>query len=380
EDALAALAELDGPASAGMRVLIHAAAGRHAEFAAALAALEPDLSLHAELARRLEEAGAGPEAVEVMSTLLSRLEAGEEPAGEVAARLPLPAAVLVRDDLASIQARLGRPADAAATLEPLIGHPEPAVATGARLRAADFLHQAGETERALALLPAGEGGAEADLMTLDALFEEGDEPAATRLLRRLGQSDEPRTVLRAAGVAQSHERHDLALPLLEALAESDPAPDALFQLGAAYERSGRIEEAVGTFRRLLAAEPELDEAANYLGYLWAERGENLDEALELVRRAVAAEPDNAAYLDSLGWVHHRLGEHELALGYLERAANLMPGDPEVLEHLGDVQRAIGDAAAARESYQRAIAAGGGEDVEELRRKVAELARSGAAAE
>lgn len=365
----AAGAEPD-PAVDGLAALIYAAEGRHVEFAAALEELALDLSVHSELARMLEERDAGAQSEEVLSTLLARLEAGEAPVGAAAGRLSVPAAVLVRDELASLQARLGRPAAAAATLAPLADHAEPAVASAARLRRAALLHDAGETDAALALL-AGEEGPEADLIALDVHLARGDERPVTRLLRRLGRSDDLRTVLRAAGVAQDHERYDLALPLLEAAVEREAAPEALFQLGAAYERSGRIADAVNTFRRLLAAHPDFDPALNYLGYLWADRGENLDEALELIRRAVAAEPGNGAYVDSLGWVHHRLGQHELALKYLERAAGLLPDDPEIAEHLGDVLRALGDARRAREQYQRALALAAGDDAE-LRRKVDEL--------
>ncbi|HEX6202421.1 MAG TPA: tetratricopeptide repeat protein [Thermoanaerobaculia bacterium] len=365
----AAGAEPD-PAFDGLAALIYAAQGRHVEFAASLEDLALDLAVHSELARMLEQRGAGVQAEEVLATLLARLEAGEEPEGGAAERLSLPAAVLVRDDLASLQARLDRPAAAAATLEPLVHHAEPAVASGARLRRAAMLHDAGETDAALALL-AGEEGPEADLIALDAHLARGDERPAARLLRRLGRSDDLRTVLSAAGVAQGHQRYDLALPLLEAAVERQAAPEALFQLGAAYERSGRVADAVNAFRRLLAAHPDFDEALNYLGYLWADRGENLDEALELIRRAVAAEPDNGAYVDSLGWVHHRLGQHDLALRYLERAAGLLPDDPEIAEHLGDVHRALGDARRAREQYQRALDLADGDDAE-LLRKVEEL--------
>jgi tetratricopeptide (TPR) repeat protein len=369
---IAGLGAAAGPSVDGLAALVYAAQGRHVEFAAALEGLALDLGVHAELARMLEERGAGPQAEEVLSTLLARLDAGEEPVGAAAGRLALPAAVLVRDDLASLQARLGRPAVAAGTLAPLVDHPEPAVASGARLRSAALLHEGGETAAALALLADGEGGPEADLISLDAHLAAGEERQAARLLRRLGRSEEPRTVLRAAAAAQRHQRFDLALPLVEALVEREAAPQALFQLAALYERSGRIDEAVGTFRRLLAAEPEYDEALNYLGYLWADRGENLDEALEMIRRAVAVEPNNGAYVDSLGWVHHRRGEHELALKYLARAASLLPNDPEVHEHLGDVHRVLGDERRAREHYLRALDLAATENAE-LRRKVDELA-------
>ena len=355
----------------GLQALIYAAQGRHVEFAGVLEGLDLDLGVYTELARMLEERGADAEAEETLRTLLARLDAGEEPVGAAAGRLTLPPAVLVRDELATLQARGDEMAKAAATLEPLLDHPNEAVASGARLRSAAFLHEAGETDAALALL-AGEDGPDADLIALDVHLERGDERPAARLLRRLGRSGDERTVLRAAGVAQGHERWDLALPLLEAQVEREATPQALFQLGAVYERSGRVPEAVNTFRRLLAAHPDHDETLNYLGYLWADRGENLAEALELIRRAVAAEPDNGAYVDSLGWVHFQLGEPELALRYLERAASLLPDDPEVHEHLGDVHQRLGDARRAREHYERALELAEGDDAE-LRRKVDELA-------
>jgi tetratricopeptide (TPR) repeat protein len=366
----------DGPAAEatndGLRALNYAAQGRHVEFAEVLGDLDLDLAVHSELARLLEQRGAVPQAEEVFSTLLARLEAGGEAVGFAAERLTVPATVVVRDELASLQARAGRPAAAAATLEPLLEGGESEVRSAARLRSAALLHQAGETEGALALLAGAENSLEADLVRLDVLFSEGEERAAARLLRRLGRSEEAQTVLRAAAVAQGHERYDLALPLLEELVEREPLPRALFQLGAAYERSGEVDQAVGTFRRLLAAHPDFDEASNYLGYLWADRGENLEEALGLIRRAVAAEPDNAAYVDSLGWVHYRLGDYQVAVRYLERAARLLPDDPEILEHLGDVYRDLGDERRARELYLRALDVVEDDGVE-LRRKVDELA-------
>jgi tetratricopeptide (TPR) repeat protein len=187
----------------------------------------------------------------------------------------------------------------------------------------------------------------------------------------MGGSGDEETVLAAARVAQGNQRFELSIPLLEGLVADGGSPEALFSLGASYERTGRLEESVATFRRLLADRPDDDRALNYLGYLWVDRGENLDEALDLIRRAVAASPDDGAYVDSLGWAHYQLGDYDLALKYLQRAAHLVPDDPEVFEHLGDVHRRLGDERRAREFYLRAMAlAEGGDDG--LRRKLDEL--------
>ena len=67
----------------------------------------------------------------------------------------------------------------------------------------------------------------------------------------------------------------------------------------------------------------------------------LEEALELVNRAVE-DPENPAYLDSLGWVHYRLGAMDQAEYWLRRANELSDEDGTLLAHLGEVLVAAGD--------------------------------------
>jgi len=52
-------------------------------------------------------------------------------------------------------------------------------------------------------------------------------------------------------------------------------------------------------------------------------------------RAYELEPENPAIIDSLGWVHYRLGNLAKAIDYLRQAYEAFP-DPEVAAHLGEV--------------------------------------------
>ena len=71
-------------------------------------------------------------------------------------------------------------------------------------------------------------------------------------------------------------------------------------------------------------------------------------------------------VDSLGWAHYRLGEHEKALGYLEHASRLEPTDPVITEHLGDVLWRLGREVEARYQWRKALAF---DPVEEDREKI-----------
>lgn len=191
------------------------------------------------------------------------------------------------------------------------------------------------------------------------LLTEGREADAEAQLADLAR--QPGGELRVAEVHQRRGDYARSIPLLESLDRRDGESLELhFRLASAYERTGRIEEAVALFRSLLARAPGFAPAMNYLGYLWIDRSENLDEALALVREAVRIDPDNGAYVDSLGWGYFKSGRTAEAVAYLERAARLLPEDATVLEHLGDALVAAGEVERAREVYRRALATGDAE--------------------
>ena len=151
-------------------------------------------------------------------------------------------------------------------------------------------------------------------------------------------------------------RHLIAAEVIAAATASNRLNHTFyFQLGSAYERNGQREEAVRYFRKSLELHPDFSEALNYLGYMWAERGENLDEAKEFIEKAVKLEPKNAAYLDSLGWVFFKMNKPREALTWLLKAVeNLEEPDPTIYDHLGDVYIALNQNDKARDAWQKAL--------------------------
>ena len=63
---------------------------------------------------------------------------------------------------------------------------------------------------------------------------------------------------------------------------------------------------------------------------------------------------NPAYLDTLGWAYYRLGEHEQAIFFLERAASSARRVPVLRYHLGMAYFAANNRYAARRELHEAI--------------------------
>jgi tetratricopeptide (TPR) repeat protein len=150
-------------------------------------------------------------------------------------------------------------------------------------------------------------------------------------------------------------RPEEALSTLRGAAASRPTDETLlYAVASAYERAGQPEAAVAQMRALIALNPDHAEALNFVGYSLAEQGVRLDEAEKLVRRALELKPRSGHVLDSLGWVLFRRGELRRAVEVLEQADRRAGPDATILEHLGDVYRALGQLPDAARAYRRAL--------------------------
>lgn len=113
---------------------------------------------------------------------------------------------------------------------------------------------------------------------------------------------------------------------------------------------GNFAAAERDLRHVVELKPDDAEAMNALGYTLADgsrRGDpKLDEARDLIRRAIELKPNEPAIIDSLGWLHYRMGNLDASLTQLRRAYDKQP-DADIAAHLGEVLWVKGDHDEAR---------------------------------
>jgi len=131
-----------------------------------------------------------------------------------------------------------------------------------------------------------------------------------------------------------------------------------FEFGSALEQAGQPLRSEAALRRAIALNPDHHQALNYLGYMWAERGQNLSKAKSLIGRALELNPDNPAYLDSLAWAIFKMGDPRGAEPLMVKALQQVPDDPILLEHFADILAALGRRPEAIENYRKAMLVGG----------------------
>ncbi len=203
---------------------------------------------------------------------------------------------------------------------------------------------------------------------------------AVDIMKRAQQKfpDVPQVAVLLAKSLSAAKQHTAAMTTFaQAQAQAENSHEELLnaafylEYGAAAEQAGLTEKAAELLKQSIALDPNSSaQACNYLGYMWADRGENLDEAGDMIRKALEMEPDNASYLDSMGWFHFKKGEYDKALLLLLRAAEgIKQEDVVVFDHVADTYHAMGKTAEAMQYWQKALALA--TDDKEMAGKIAE---------
>lgn len=113
-----------------------------------------------------------------------------------------------------------------------------------------------------------------------------------------------------------------------------------FERGSALERLGDWNAAKRDLQLAIQENPDDLNAANYLGYMLADRNESLASADSLIEKAVAGDPKNPSYLDSRAWIRFRLGRPKEALEDIDSAMAQGESDPTLKVHKASILEAL----------------------------------------
>jgi len=112
--------------------------------------------------------------------------------------------------------------------------------------------------------------------------------------------------------------------------------DVLYRRGGSYERMGNYKKADEDLLHALSIDPSDAYILNYLAYSWLERDYKINEAMDMLKTAYDLKSNDPYIIDSIGWAYFLIENYLEAEKYLKRAVELMPDDPIVNDHYGDI--------------------------------------------
>lgn len=155
-----------------------------------------------------------------------------------------------------------------------------------------------------------------------------------QLLKDAGQPDQAKAILQ------------------EGIQQQPNNPDLLYDFAMLAESQKDVDSMETSLRKVIELAPNSQHAYNALGYSFADRNIRLDEANTLIEKANQLAPDDPFILDSLGWVKFRLSKYDEAEQALRRAYELRP-DAEIAVHLGELLWTMGQKDNARKIWRDA---------------------------
>ena len=130
---------------------------------------------------------------------------------------------------------------------------------------------------------------------------------------------------------------------------------AAYQRGTMLQVAGRLDEAAGVFREVIAISPVAIEAYGSLAEVEFKRG-RIDEAIQAYRWLLAIYPYTyfAALYREVGLIELRAGRLQDARADLIEATAINPDDWLAHYFLGQANRHLGDVGSARTAWQRVV--------------------------
>jgi tetratricopeptide (TPR) repeat protein len=191
----------------------------------------------------------------------------------------------------------------------------------------------------LAQVGPGDAYLDAQIKQAQIIAKHGDVPGARKLLQGLETDNEREQVQVVTAEGQilrdANQMKDAFAVYDAGLKRFPNNTDLLYDYAMLAEKNDKLDIMETALRKVIALAPENQHAYNALGYSFAERNMRLTEAYGLIEKALQLAPEDPFIIDSMGWVQFRMGKLHEAESLLRRAYSLRP-DPEIAVHLGEV--------------------------------------------
>jgi tetratricopeptide (TPR) repeat protein len=149
--------------------------------------------------------------------------------------------------------------------------------------------------------------------------------------------------------------------------DSEIKADLLYRRGGSYERLSKFKKADEDLLFSLRIDPDGAYVLNYLAYSWLERDNQIDEAIEMLEKAYSLRSNDPYIIDSIGWAYYLIDNYAEAEKYIKIAVELMPEDPTVNDHYGDILWKLNRKIQARYFWNNVLSFD--DTDEDLRRKI-----------
>ncbi len=133
---------------------------------------------------------------------------------------------------------------------------------------------------------------------------------------------------------KSIENFNYALKLINE--DSVSYADILYRRGGSYERMKDYKNADKDLLLSLKLNPDQPYVLNYLAYSWLERKIKISQSMEMLLKAYEQKSEDPYIIDSVGWAYYLTEDYLLAEKYLKNALLIIPDDPIMNDHYGDV--------------------------------------------
>ncbi len=126
--------------------------------------------------------------------------------------------------------------------------------------------------------------------------------------------------------------------------------DVQYTLGNAYGKLGRYQDAIEAFKQAIRIKPDYSDVYYNLGLTYGKLG-CYQEATEAFKQAIRLKPDYSDVYYNLGLTYGKLGLQQDAIEFFKQAIRLKPDDAKTHYNLGNAYLLSGDKESALKEYE-----------------------------